>query len=157
MKRMAAGIGTVVVVTLLAVGVAYAPYHTTPAPPPAPSGQSSGLSAAQAQAKTAAAHSGFAAEGGTVSYAHEHLGHTLVCIEGTKGKNVNAAWDNPCKGMGNGVLADLQAAKASTALIDKAKAADAAAVAAVKNSDLAQIKASAKQVSTLMQEIAQAK
>lgn len=141
----------------LAAGVAYAPYHTTPTPPPATPSSSSGLTAAQAQAKVAAAHSGFAAEGSTVSYVHEHIGHTLACIEGAKGKNVNAAWENPCKGMGNGVLPDLQQAKASASLIEKAKRADAAAVSAMKSNDLAQIKVSAKQASTLMKEIAEAK
>ena len=158
MMRMATGILTVLLITLVAVGVAHAPYHTTPAPPPPPSGQSarSALSAAIAQAKVAAAHGGFAAESSTVSYAREHIGHTLACIEGARGKNVNAAWDNPCKGMGNGVLADLQRGNASASLIEKAKAADTSAVAAMKLSDLAQIKAAAKQISTLMQEIAQA-
>jgi len=139
-----------------AVGAAFAPYHTAPTPPPGGAG-SSGLSAAKAQAKTAAAHAGFAAEGGTVSYAKEHLGHALVCIEGPRGANVNAAWENPCGGMGNGVLPDLQRANADAALIAKAKDADAAAVAAMKGTNLAEIKASAKQVSTLMQQIAEAR
>ncbi|HEY6103882.1 MAG TPA: hypothetical protein VI007_11740 [bacterium] len=141
----------------LAAGVAYAPYHTTPTPPPSTPSSPSGLSAAQAQAKVAAAHGGFAAEGGTVSYVHEHIGHTLACIEGATGKNVNAAWENPCQGMGNGVLPDLERANASASLIEKAKTADAAAVSAMKNNGLAQTKASAKQVSTLMKEIAEAK
>lgn len=159
MMRMATGILTVLLITLVAAGVAYAPYHTTPTPPPPPSGQSapSSLSAAKAQAEVAAAHAGFAAEGSTVSNAREHIGHTLACIEGAKGKNVNAAWENPCKGMGNGVLADLQRGNASASLIQKAKTADASAVAVVKNANLDQIKAAAKQVSTLMREIAQAK
>jgi len=92
---------------------------------------------------------------GTVSYAREHIGHTLACIEGAKGKNANPAWENPCQGMGNGVLADLRRGNASASLVEKAKTADASGVAA-KSSDLVQIKAAAKQVATLMQEIAQA-
>lgn len=142
------------VVLGLASGVAYAPYHTQPAPPPGASGSSS-LAAAIAQAKTAAAHAGYAAESNAVGGAKEHLGHALVCIEGAKGENVNAAWDNPCQGMGNGVLADLQRANASAALIAKAKEADAAAVAGMKSTDLAKIKTSAQQVVTLMQQVAQ--
>lgn len=159
MVRMATGILTALLFTLVISGAAYAPYHTSPTPPPPPPSQSapSGLLAAKAQAKVAAAHAGFAAEGGTVSYAREHVGHTLACIEGAKGKNVNAAWENPCQGMGNGVLVDLQQGKADGSLIEKANTADTTAVAAMKSSDLAQIKAAAKQVSTLMQQIAQAK
>jgi len=57
--------------------------------------------------------------------------------------------------MGNGVLADLQRAKASAALLAKANDADAAAVAGMKSADLATVKASARQVATLMQQVAQ--
>ena len=161
MRRMAMSTLPVAVLFILglAAGVAYAPYHTSPtppSPPPSPSG-ASGLGAAKAQAKTAAAHAGYAAGGETVSFAKEHLGEALVCIEGAKGKNVKAAWENPCKGMGGGVLTDLQRANASASLIQKATTADTTAVAAMTSTSLAQIKAAAKQVSTLMQQIAQAK
>lgn len=155
--RMTTGILTVLLITVGGVGVAYAPYHTTPPPPPSGQSAPSGLTAAKAEAKVAAAHAGYAAASGTVSSAREHLGHALVCIEGAKGKNVNAAWENPCQGMGNGVLADLQNAKASAALIEKAQTADTTAVAAMKDTDLAQIRAAARQVAVLMQEVAQAK
>ncbi|MDQ7842247.1 MAG: hypothetical protein QN141_04380 [Armatimonadota bacterium] len=141
----------------LAAGVAYAPYHTQPTPPPSGDSGSSSLAAAIAQAKTAAAHAGYAAGSNAVGAAKEHLGHALVCIEGAKGENVNAAWDNPCQGMGNGVLADLRRANASAALMAKAKDADAAAVAGMKSTDLAKIKTSAQQVATLMQQVAQGK
>lgn len=156
MMRTTVGIVSALVIVLLGAGAAYAPYHTTPAPPPTPSGQP-GLAAAVAQARVAAAHAGYAGEAGTVSSAREHLGHTLVCIEGPKGKNVNAAWDNPCQGMGNGVLADLQRANAASTLMEKAKDADEAAVAGMKSTDPAQIKAAARQVATLMQQVAQGK
>ncbi len=36
------------------------------------------------QAKTAAAHASFAAEGSMASYVREHLGHTVACIEGPR-------------------------------------------------------------------------
>jgi len=77
------------VVLGLAAGVAHAPYHTQPAPPPGAGGAS--LTAAIAQAKTAAAHAGYAADSTTVGAAKEHLGHALVCIEGANGGNVNPA------------------------------------------------------------------
>ncbi len=143
-------------VTLVAGGVAYAPYHTTPTPPSSQP-TSSALAAAVSQAKIAAAHAGYAAESGAVSGVREHLGHALVCIEGAKGKNVNAAWDNPCQGMGNGVLVDLERAKADAAVMARAKEADTVAVAAMQGSDLARMKAAAKQVSTLMAQVAQGK
>lgn len=143
-------------VVLLAATAAYAPYHTNPTPPPPAPGQSSpaGLSAVKAQAKVAATHAGFAAEAQSVSSAKEHLGHTLVCIEGSKGKNVQAGWGNPCQGMGNGVLVDLERANASASLLQQARSADETAVAALQSTDLAQIKANAKRVSTVMAELA---
>lgn len=109
------------------------------------------------QAKTASAHASFAADGSSMSYVKEHLGHTLVCIEGEKGKNVHPAWENVCKGQGNGVLNDLRASKDGAAWIPVAEAADALAVSAMKSTNLAQIKTSARGVSELMRLIAEAK
>ncbi len=158
MMRTALSTFTALLLTLVVVAGAAATYQNYPAPPPAPppspAPAPSGLTAAKAQAKVAATHAGYAAEGGTMSSAREHLGHALACIEGPKGKNVNAASDNPCQGMGNGVLVDLQRGNAGLSLIQKAKTADAAAVAGMKKSTLPQIKAAAKQVSTLMSQIA---
>ncbi len=145
------------VVVLFAGTAAYSQYDYPSTPPPSPPpGQPApaGLSAVKAQAKVAATHAGFAAQGTSVSYAKEHLGHALMCIEGPKGKNVKPSWENPCKGMGNGVLVDLQKIKANPSLLEKARTADASAVAALKSTTLARIKAAAKQVSTLMAQIA---
>lgn len=164
MHRLILGISVAVVLLLTVPEAAYAPYHTQypppPTPPPAPSPaqpQRSGLSAVRAQAKVAASHAGFASQGGSISYAKGHLRHVLVCIEGPKGRNVKSTWENPCKGMGNGVLVDLQRIKASPSLLQKGRTADATAVAALKSTNLARIKADAKQVSVLMTQIAQAK
>ncbi len=158
MLRIPIGVLTTLLFTLFVAGAAYAPYHTNPTPPPPPGGAApSGLSEAKAQAKVAATHSGVAAGGQTVTFAREHLGEALVCIEGPSGQNVKASWENPCQGMGQGVLTDLQRMKADPSLLQKAKSADAAAVAGMQSSDLARIKAAAKQVSILMMQIAQAK
>ncbi len=158
MLRVAISACFVLLLTFVVAGAAFAPYHTNPTPPPPSGGTApSGLTAAKAQAKVAATHSGVAASGQTVSFAREHLGEALVCIEGKSGPNVKASWENPCQGMGQGVLADLQQAKADPALLQKAKTADAAAVAGMESSDLARIKAAAQQVATLMTQIAQAK
>ncbi|HEY6071986.1 MAG TPA: hypothetical protein VIV15_01000 [Anaerolineales bacterium] len=158
MIRLATSLALVLVITLLAGRASSGPYDYPPAPPPPPASSqptSPALNAAVAQAKVAATHAGYAVDGTGVSAVREHLGHALVCIEGAKGKNVNPAWANPCQGMGNGVLVDLERANAGAALIDKTKEADSSTVAAIKSSDLAQMKAAAKQVSTLMQQVAQ--
>lgn len=147
--------------------VAYAPYHTQPVPPsptppppstPPPSTPApSGMSVVKAQAKTAATHAGFAAGSSTMSGAKEHLGHTIACIEGSMGRNVKPQWMNPCSGQGNGVLVDLRRIKASAALIRTAQDADATAVAALKSSNLTQVKNSAKRVAQLTNRIAAAR
>lgn len=136
--------------------VAYAPYHTQPAPPPSTPAPS-GMSIVKAQAKIAATHAGFAAGSATMSSAKEHLGHAIACIEGSKGRNVKPQWMNPCSGNGNGVLVDLRRIKASAALIRAAQDADATAVAALKNSNLTQVKNSARRVGQLTNRIATAK
>ena len=133
------------------VGVAYAPYHTQTPPSPA------GGAAFKNQAKTASQHAGFAADSGTMSGAKEHIGHAIVCMEGPRGKNVNAAWENPCAGQGNGVLADLQTGPQGAAWLLVAQSADSLAVAALNNNNLTQVKNAAQGVSELMRLIAETK
>lgn len=153
MHRVRLAVVIAVLAVLAIAGTAYAPYHTQAPSSTAPSGGA----AFKAAAKTAAAHAGFAADGGTVSYAREHLGHVIVCIEGPKGKNVNSAWENPCQGQGNGVLADLAANRNAKSWLLVAKAADGLAVAGLKAANLAEIKNAAKGVSELMALIAEVK
>ncbi len=130
---------------------AYAPYHTQTQPQQA----APAAGAYKAQARTAAAHASFASEGTSVSYVREHLGHAIACIEGPKGKNVNPAWDNPCRGQGAGVLADLQADPQGRAWLLVAQAADDLAVAGLKAQALDQAKAAARGVAELMKLVAQ--
>lgn len=157
-----------ITLTFGTAAVAYAPYHTQPAPPPSPPPPSSppppastrapsGMSLVKAQARIASTHAGFAAGSSTVSSAREHLGHTLACIEGSKGRNVRAQWMNPCSGKGNGVLVDLRRIRASASLIRTAQEADATAVAAIKSSNLTKLKNSARRVAQLINRIATAK
>ncbi|HET6782141.1 MAG TPA: hypothetical protein VFH67_08595 [bacterium] len=136
--------------------VAYAPYHTQPARPPSTPAPS-GMSVVKAQAKIAGTHAGFAAGSATMSSAKEHLAHVIACIEGSKGRNVKPQWMNPCSGNGNGVLVDLRRIKASASLIRAAQDADATAVAAIRNSNLTQVKNSARRVGQLTNRIATAK
>lgn len=150
-----------IALTLGLAAVARTQYPEPTPPPPSTTSPSSttpsGMRAVKAQAKTAATHAGFAAGGSTMSYAKEHIGHTIACIEGSKGKNVSPQWMNPCSGQGDGVLVDLRRIKASASLIRTAQEADATAVAAIKSSNLTKVKNGARRVAQLMSKIATAK
>lgn len=110
--------------------------------------------AAVVEVKTAAAHASFASEGSSVSYIREHLGHVILCLEGPRGANVNAAWDNPCQGAGNGVLNDLGSAGASWMPV--VQTADDLAVKALRSSNLAGMKLAAQGVAALLKLVADA-
>ena len=73
-----------------------------------------GLAAAKTQLTTAIFHSGELAQRGTaVAASKTHLQHTMNCLEGAKGPNFNAAPGDVCRGQGNGIIPDLQAAQAA--------------------------------------------
>lgn len=74
----------------------------------------SGLAAAKTQLTTAIFHSGeLALRGTAVAASKTHLQHTMNCLEGPKGPNFNAAPGDVCRGQGNGIVPDLQAAQAA--------------------------------------------
>lgn len=74
----------------------------------------SGLAAAKTQLTTAIFHSGeLALRGTAVAASKTHLQHTINCLEGAKGQNYNAAPGDVCRGQGNGIIPDLQAAQAA--------------------------------------------
>ena len=106
-----------------------------------------------AEAKIAAAHASFASEGTSVSYVREHLGHVILCLEGPRGTNASAAWENPCQGQGNGVLNDLGSAGTSWSLV--AQTADNLATRALRSSDLNEMKIAAGGVTALMKLVAE--
>ncbi len=62
--------------------------------------------AARQQTQMAVAHAGMALGAGTLKLAHEHLHHVLNCLEGPKGKGFDAAFFDPCQGMGQGAIPD---------------------------------------------------
>jgi hypothetical protein len=119
-----------------------------------PGGYDYGVTQQQAQAspdvktqiKTAITHAGFAASGAALGYVQQHLGHTLNCIEGPKGKNFNASWGNVCEGQGSGILVDLKAAPGGAALMPDAEKADTMALAGLKTKNLDEAKTAAKGV-----------
>jgi len=106
--------------------------------------------AVQTQIKTAITHAGFAASGSAMGYVEQHLGHTLNCLEGSKGKNFNQSWGNVCEGQGNGILTDLKAASGGAAFMVLAEGADSLAVAGTKSKNLDEAKNAAKGVAALL-------
>jgi len=60
------------------------------------------------QLNTALAHAGYSAKSKNTKTVHLHLYHVINCLEGSQGKDFNVAAGNPCKGMGNGALSDLE-------------------------------------------------
>lgn len=107
------------------------------------------------QLATAITHAGFAADGQSIAYVRTHLGHALNCLEGTRGKNFNAAWGNVCQGQGNGILVDLASASGGAVVILVASQADALALAGTKRANLAEMKVAAKGVVALLKVVAE--
>ncbi|HEV8339695.1 MAG TPA: hypothetical protein VGR25_08570 [bacterium] len=151
MNRMVAGVALAVVILLGVAAAAYAPYHTQQQPP-AGTGAAQPASLKQ-QLSTATTHAGFAADGTSMAYVQQHLGHVLNCLEGTKGKNFNQSWGNVCEGQGNGILVDLRGAADGAAFRAVADAADALALGGVKGKDLNEAKIAAKGTAALLKVI----
>ena len=140
--------------------VAYAPYHTGGPPPGAPGGPgeppgagAQGGNNLKQQLSTATTHAGFAAEGASLAYVQQHLGHTVNCLEGTRGKNFNQAWGHVCEGQGNGILADLRTATGGATFMAVAGAAGELALGGVKSKDLNEAKIAAKGTAALLKVI----
>ena len=147
MVRMIAGVIAAGVLVLGFAAAAYAPYHA----------QQPAAAAAdvKTQLNTAVTHSGFAANGTSMAYVQQHLGHALNCIEGKGGKNFNASWGNVCEGQGSGILTDLRGASGSAAVMPLAQHADELAVSGVKSSDLTAARLAAKGVQALLKVVAE--
>lgn len=151
MSRLSAGVALAVAVVLGVAAAAYAPYHTQQSPP-AGAGAAQPASLKQ-QLTTATTHAGFAADGTSLGYVQQHLGHALNCLEGTKGKNFNQAWGNVCEGQGNGIMVDLRSAADGGNFRAVADAADGLALGGLKSKDLNEAKVSAKGVAALLKVI----
>jgi len=147
MVRMIAGVIAAGVLVLGFAAAAYAPYHA----------QQPAAAAAdvKTQLNTAVTHSGFAANGTSMAYVQQHLGHALNCIEGKGGKNFNASWGNVCEGQGSGILTDLRGASGSAAVMPLVQHADELAVSGVKSSDLTAARLAAKGVQALLKVVAE--
>lgn len=62
--------------------------------------------AAQQEAATARAHALMAAGADSLKMAHAHLHHVINCLVGPHGSGYDKKAADPCKGMGDGALAD---------------------------------------------------
>lgn len=147
--RKVMGIASFLAIMMLWGAAAYGQYgYGYDYPSPAASGPVE-------QLRTAREHAGYAAGSEVLRSVREHLGHTVNCLEGSKGKNYDARNDNPCQGQGNGVIPDLEAAARSgqqgaSKALDGAREADRLAVEALSVSDLARAKTSARRVVDLL-------
>ncbi len=146
MLRLTAGF---VVSVLLVFGIAAVTYSQYDYGPPPRVGQAQGADV-KGQLKTAVTHAGFAGSGDSLNYVKQHLGHTLNCIEGTKGKNFNRSWGHVCQGQGNGILTDLRAAPGGATFTLVIEHADSLAAAGVLRKDLAEARTAAKAVGALL-------
>ena len=63
-------------------------------------------SAAKKQTDTATVHAGMALGATELKMAHAHLHHVINCLVGPAGKGFDAKAEDPCKGMGQGAIAD---------------------------------------------------
>ena len=76
--------------------------------------------AASKQIATAGAHAGMALGAGELAMAHAHLQHVVNCLVGPAGKGFDAKAADPCKGMGQGAIADAKGDAAVEARLNKA-------------------------------------
>lgn len=142
--------GVLLVLTLLvwAGPIAQAQYEYGPAPAQAQAGN------ADTQLKTAIDHAKNAVASTTMSDATTHLGHSLNCIEGTKGRNFNASWGHVCQGQGDGILNDIKGAKSAGDVMLVLEAADSLALTGVKAKNLGAVHNAARGVAALLQVVA---
>jgi hypothetical protein len=106
---------------------------------------------AQTQLATAIQHARFSAGANATAGAVTHLGHTLNCIEGARGKNFNAAWGHVCQGQGDGILVDIRGERNAAAVMLVLEAANDLAVRGVKAQNVAAVQNAARGVAALLQ------
>jgi len=69
---------------------------------------------------TALVHAQMALASKDVVEAHHHLHHVINCLVGPNGKGYDANEENPCKGMGNGAMNDVDSKSAQYKKLDDA-------------------------------------
>lgn len=105
--------------------------------------------AAAKQAATASAHAGMAMGASDLKTTQMHLHHVVNCLVGPAGKGFDAAEANPCKGMGQGAIADAKGDAATEARLHQALM---DAKQGLKAPTLAAAQGDAKQAMTALQQ-----
>lgn len=103
---------------------------------------------ASTEISTAHAHALMAQNATTVSTAHTHLHHVINCLVGPGGSGFDAAAGQPCKGQGNGAIADSAGNQALDARLEKAVA---QANTGLQKNDLAVAQQDAAKVAATLQ------
>jgi len=69
---------------------------------------------------TALDHAQMAVAGQDVKTVHEHMQHVINCLVGPQGPEFDAKAEDPCKGMGNGAMNDVDSKSDKHKQLDKA-------------------------------------
>jgi hypothetical protein len=69
---------------------------------------------------TALDHAQMASNGQDVKIVHEHLHHVINCLVGPQGPEFDSTAEDPCKGMGNGAMNDVDSKSDQHKKLDKA-------------------------------------
>lgn len=104
--------------------------------------------AASKQVATASAHAGMALGAADLKTAQLHLHHVVNCLVGPSGQGFDAKAGNPCKGMGQGAIAD---AKGDATAEARLRAALSQAESGLKASTLDAAHADAQQAMQTLQ------
>ena len=75
---------------------------------------------ATTEISTALAHAQMALASKELAEARHHLHHVINCLVGPKGKGFDPNEENPCKGMGNGAMNDVDSKSAQYKKLDDA-------------------------------------
>lgn len=75
---------------------------------------------ANTEIATALAHAQMALASKELAEARHHLHHVINCLVGPKGRDFDASEENPCKGMGNGAMNDVDSKSTQYKKLDEA-------------------------------------
>ena len=98
---------------------------------------------------TAIQHAGYAESANGIKGVHEHLHHALNCLEGPKGSGFSSHFLDPCKGMGNGAVADSQGEARKQVLMDAASEAKEG----IQANSLAMARTDASEVQSMLKKV----
>lgn len=101
----------------LGIGSAFA--AGTPATDNSMSQSGAGMDVSK-EISTALDHAQMAMNGQDVKTVHEHMQHVVNCLVGPQGPEFNSQAEDPCKGMGNGAMNDVDSKSDQHKKLDKA-------------------------------------